>query len=61
MIIKTIPITQINPAAYNPRKDLQPGDPKYKKLKKSLTEFDCVEPLVWNEDTGNLVGGHPAA
>jgi ParB-like chromosome segregation protein Spo0J len=58
MIIKTIPITQINPAAYNPRKDLQPGDPEYKKLKKSLTEFDCVEPLVWNEGTGNLVGGH---
>ncbi len=58
MIIKTIPIKQIHPAAYNPRKDLQPGDPEYKKLKKSLTEFDCVEPLVWNETTGNLVGGH---
>ncbi len=58
MKIKTIPINQINPAAYNPRKDLQPGDAEYKKLKKSLTEFDCVEPLVWNEGTGNLVGGH---
>ncbi len=58
MIIKTIPILKINPAAYNPRKDLQPADPEYKKLKKSLTEFDCVEPLVWNETTGNLVGGH---
>jgi ParB-like chromosome segregation protein Spo0J len=58
MEIKTIPITKINPAAYNPRKDLQPSDPEYKKLKKSLTEFDCIEPLVWNEKTGNLVGGH---
>lgn len=58
MEIKTIPITRINPAAYNPRKDLQPSDPEYKKLKKSLAEFDCVEPLVWNEKTGNLVGGH---
>jgi hypothetical protein len=58
MEIKTISITRINPAAYNPRKDLQPSDPEYKKLKKSLTEFDCIEPLVWNETTGNLVGGH---
>jgi len=58
MILKTIPLSKINPAAYNPRKDLQPSDPEYKKLKKSLTEFDCVEPLVWNETTGNLVGGH---
>jgi ParB-like chromosome segregation protein Spo0J len=58
MEIKTIPISKINPVDYNPRKDLQPSDPEYKKLKKSLTEFDCIEPLVWNEKTGNLVGGH---
>ena len=58
MKIKTIKVDLINPAPYNPRKDLQPKDPEYKKLKKSLTEFDIVEPLVWNEATGNLVGGH---
>jgi len=23
-----------------------------------LTEFDLVEPLIWNKRTGNLVGGH---
>ena len=56
--IKTIPITAIKPAAYNPRKDLQPGDPEYEKLKKSIIEFDLVEPLVWNQRSGNLVGGH---
>lgn len=58
MEIRTIPITKINPAPYNPRKDLQPGDPEYEKLKRSLEEFDLVEPLIWNEETGNLVGGH---
>lgn len=58
MIIQSVPIEKINPAAYNPRKDLQPGDPDYEKLKKSITEFDMVEPLVWNKQSGNLVGGH---
>ena len=58
MRIESIEITKINPAKYNPRKDLRPGDPEYEKLKKSIQEFDIVEPLVWNERTGNLVGGH---
>lgn len=58
MEIRKIPIEQLNPAAYNPRKDLQPGDPEYEKLKRSIQEFDLVEPLVWNERTGRLVGGH---
>lgn len=58
MTIEKISIQQINPAAYNPRKDLRPGDPEYKKLAKSIDEFDCVEPLIWNKRTGNLVGGH---
>ncbi len=58
MDIQTLEITKINPAPYNPRKDLQPGDVEYEKLKKSITEFDMVEPLVWNKRSGNLVGGH---
>ena len=58
MIIQKIPINKINPARYNPRKDLQPGDPEYEKIKRSIVEFDLVEPLVVNKRTGNLVGGH---
>src|SRR5450830_310824 len=58
MEIKKIPISQINPAKYNPRIDLQPGDIEYEKIKKSIDEFDLVEPLVWNKQTGNLVAGH---
>jgi DNA modification methylase len=58
MIIRTIAAKRVNPATYNPRKDLQPDDAEYKKLQKSMEEFGCVEPLVWNKRTGNLVGGH---
>lgn len=58
MEIRVVPIEQINAAAYNPRVDLQPGDPEYVKLKRSIEEFGYVEPIVWNERTGNMVGGH---
>lgn len=58
MDIRVISIDQINAAAYNPRIDLQPGDPEYEKLKSSIEEFGYVEPIVWNERTGNMVGGH---
>lgn len=56
--IRMISIDQINAAAYNPRVDLQPGDPEYEKLKRSIEEFGYVEPIVWNERSGNMVGGH---
>lgn len=58
MRIETIPISEIKPAAYNPRKDLQPGDAEYERITRSVDEFGLVEPLVWNQRTGNLVGGH---
>ena len=58
MIIRKVAVTDINPAKYNPRKDLKPGDPAYEKLKRSMTEFGYVEPIIWNEETGNIVGGH---
>jgi DNA modification methylase len=56
--IKRIPLNQINPAKYNPRKDLKPGDPEYEKLKKSIDEFDLVEPLVMNKRGNVLISGH---
>lgn len=58
MDIKTVPIKKLKIAEYNPRLDLQPGDPDYEKLKKSIKAFDLVEPLIWNKRSGNLVGGH---
>ncbi|WP_031263841.1 site-specific DNA-methyltransferase, partial [Sporolactobacillus laevolacticus] len=58
MIIKKILVSKINPAPYNPRVDLQPSNPEYQKLERSIKEFGYVDPLIWNERTGNLVGGH---
>jgi ParB-like chromosome segregation protein Spo0J len=58
MDIRIISIDQLNAAVYNPRVDLQPGDPEYEKLRRSLDEFGYVDPIVWNEQTGNMVGGH---
>ena len=51
-------IDELMPSDYNPRKDLQPGDDEYEKLKRSIEEFGYVEPIIWNERTGNVVGGH---
>jgi len=51
-------IEDLNPAEYNPRVDLKPGDKEYDKLKRSIEQFDHVLPVVWNKKTGNLVGGH---
>ena len=54
-----IPLANINRAPYNPRVNLKVENPeKYRLLKASILEFSCVELLVWNEQTGNLVGGH---
>jgi ParB-like chromosome segregation protein Spo0J len=58
MQIRRIKVSEIKPAAYNPRVELQPGDERYQDIKRSIEAFDLVEPLVWNERTGNLVGGH---
>ena len=58
MVIQTLPVDTLVPADYNPRKDLKPGDPEYEKLKRSITEFGYVEPVIWNKTTGHTVGGH---
>ena len=56
--IRTLPIDRLVPAPYNPRTTLKPTDRAYRKLEASLREFGLVEPLVWNERTGHVVGGH---
>lgn len=58
MNIQKVPVSKIKAAKYNPRKDLKPGDAEYEKLRRSIEEFGYVEPLVWNQRTGNIVGGH---
>src|SRR5699024_5452698 len=58
MIIEKIKIQDLIPADYNPRKDLQPGDVEYERIKRSLEEFGYVDPVIWNKTTGRIVGGH---
>ena len=36
MEIRTLKASQLKAAAYNPRKDLQPDDAEYKKLRRSI-------------------------
>ena len=51
-------LSELNAATYNPRVTLEPGMEEFEKLKKSIEHFGDVEPIVWNERTGNVVGGH---
>ena len=55
---RRVPVELLKPAKYNPRLDLQPGDAAYEKIMRSPDEYGYVDPLVWNEVTGNIVGGH---
>ena len=57
MNIKTIPIDDLKPAKYNPRKDLKPGDSDYEHLKRSIDHWGLVDPLIVNQNMV-VVGGH---
>ena len=39
MNIQQVSVDKLKAAAYNPRKQLKPGDAEYEKLKRSITEF----------------------
>lgn len=57
--IRTFRIADLNPAKYNPRKKLKPGDKEYEKLKKSIENFGYVELIVVNVANNNtVVSGH---
>ena len=58
MRIEKRKIDELIPAIYNPRKDLTKDDAEYKKLKRSIETFGYVEPIIVNERTGVIVGGH---
>lgn len=54
---RTIPVGDLRPAAYNPRKKLKAGDKEYEKIKNSIVEFGYVEPIIVNYDM-TVIGGH---
>ena len=57
--IRILKLSELNPAKYNPRKELKPGDSEYEKLKRSIENFGYVELIVVNETTGlTVISGH---
>lgn len=53
--IRVVKLKDLKPAPYNPRridKEALEG------LTFSIGRFGNVQPIVWNETTGNIVGGH---
>lgn len=53
--VHDIPIDELTPADYNPRTI----DPKKAEgLQRSLDEFGFLDPVIVNQRTGNVVGGH---
>lgn len=57
MEFKSINISELKPAEYNPRLDLKPGDKEFEKIRKSIEEFGYVDPVIINKD-GTIIGGH---
>ena len=55
MIIEIKKISDLKPAPYNPRKSTEKEEAD---LKKSLEKFGVVEPVIFNKQTGHIVGGH---
>lgn len=51
-------IKDLNPAVYNPRKDLKPGDKEYEALKNSVEKFGYIDPIIYNKRNNVIVGGH---
>lgn len=58
MRLEKVELDKLKEAAYNPRVKLEPGMDEYEKLRKSIETFGDAEPIVWNQRTGNVVGGH---
>lgn len=58
MEFRLVPVSKINPAKYNPRKDLVPADAEYQNIKRSIEVHGLADPLIWNEHNGVLIGGH---
>lgn len=55
MNIRTLTLTELIPAPYNPRVI---SEAALAGLTESIERFGNVQPIVWNERTGNVVSGH---
>lgn len=55
MNIETKTLAELTPAAWNPRTI---SEAALKGLRHSIRRFGLVQPIIWNKQTGNVVGGH---
>lgn len=55
MIIEKKQLSELKPAPYNAR---QSSKEQEKQLQSSLQKFGVVEPIIFNKQTGYVVGGH---
>lgn len=55
VVIERKKVSELQFAPYNPRII---DNEMFERLKKSLTMFGYVEPIVWNKRTGHVVGGN---
>jgi hypothetical protein len=53
--VREVKLSDMNPAAYNPRAI---SDEAKEGLRGSLEAFGLLQDIVWNQRTGNIVGGH---
>lgn len=58
MKTELVKIENLNSAKYNPRKTLESKSKQYEGLKKSLSKFGTVVPVIVNKKTNTVVGGH---
>ena len=58
LCIKRKKLTELKPAPYNPRKDIRKDPYFYDKLNRSITQWGIIDPIIWNEQTGHVVGGN---
>jgi hypothetical protein len=56
-LVKTerVAVDKLNPAPYNPR---TMTDKARQGLSNSIDSFGLLQPIIWNKQTGNVVGGH---
>ncbi|MCL4305079.1 ParB N-terminal domain-containing protein [bacterium] len=53
--VKRMPLSRLKPADWNPR---MMKAAELDKLRRSVETFGLVEPIIWNERSGQIVGGH---
>lgn len=58
METKILKIKDLNFAKYNPRKTLESKSKQYEMLKKSLSKYGTVVPIIVNFRNNTVVGGH---